>query len=407
MRLRDESASVYGSVIILRGLREPVLARMPDAFRRVVTAPDAKPLRHRVAGPGERDGWLTVAEALDAADRNVHQADPGLTDSELFGLHHRLGYDTLPVSLVIAGDRLSVKSWHAEFDGALKIELLHRLVDLACGLEDVPFPKPVALPVLRSAVKARAPLAVREALAFRAAHPTPTQPAPPPTDAQDLRRDVRLVSTRLDASILDRVRRAGDADATVNSKLIALVARTAGEVYRGSGDPVVLTPVHLGRWAGGRVAGNFLLNLRLGGVRSTTWTPAHVQRMVSAMQGRAGFGGFLWDLQWPLKARLRGRSAGEAVQGELTVQVSAVRSPRPFPAEAWVDGEPSVVFGSIGPYPAFFTLLWRIGDTVLLALEDETDRFASDEYLPRLERHLRAFAGEPLEAAPSPGGTRS
>lgn len=397
MRLRDENASAYSSIFILSGLRPEVLERVEDAFRHIVTAPDARIVRRRWKGTPGRGTHLTIEEAGRAAAGNVRLASQTLSDSELFGLHHRLGYDTLPVNLLISGDRLSVKTWHVDLDGAASVLLVHRLIDLACGLPDAPFPKPVPLPVVRGALRAWGPLAVRDALAFRRVHRTPTQAAPEPTGEQQLRLDVQLDSTRLDDHLVQQIRRVSRDDASVNSVLISAVADTASAIYEDEGDPAVSAPVHLARWAGGHVAGNFLLNLRLGGLRSTAWTPRHVQSLISHMQGRAGFGTFLWDLQWPLKARLRRRSAETAAQPELTVQISAVRSPRPFPAEAWISGEPLVSFGSVGPYPAFFTLLWRVGDSVLLSVQDETARFDTDRYLPELERRLAALVGRPGE----------
>lgn len=401
MRLRDENASAYSSIFILRELAPEVLARVPDALHRIVTSRDAKVLRRRWHESPGRRSHLSIREAGAVARAHVLTACPSMSDSELFGLHHRLGFDRLPVSLVIAGDRLSIKSWHLELDGEANLAFMHRLVDLACGLPDTPFPRAVRLPVLRGAVRASAPLAVKEALAYRRDHVTPMQSAPEPTDAQRLREAVHLDSAELDERVIAAVRRATDERTTVNSALIAAVAETAAEIHRGQGDPVVSVPVHLGKWAGGPVVGNFILNHRLGGLRSTRWHPCGVRDLLAEAQTRAGFGGFLWDLQWPLKARIRRRSAVAAAQPELTVQISAIRSPRPFPTQAWVSGRPNVVFGSIGPYPAFFTLLWRVGDAVVVAVEDETHAFDSSQYMSVLSRKLGDLIGVRAEPSPS------
>ncbi len=388
MRLRDEHTSAYASIFILSGLTPEVLSAIPEAFHRIVTAEDARMMRRRWKGSPGRRSHLTVEQAANAALANVHHVPATRSSSELFGVHHRSGFDRLPANLMISGDRLSMKTWHVDLDGAATLAFMHRLIDLACGASDTKFDRPVPLPVLRGAVHAFAPVAIREALRFRRDHVTPVQPAPQPTEAQHLRNDVHLESAELDEKLVDELRRATDHGITVNSALISAVAQTAAEIHRGPGDPVVLIPVHLGKWVGGHVVGNFVLNHRLGGLRSTAWHPRIVRDSLAEAQTRAGFGGFLWDLQWPLKARIRGRPAEAAAQPELTVQISAIRSPRPFPTQAWTTGRPRALFGSIGPYPAFFTLLWRVGDSVVLTFEDETDEFDSCRYVEVLERKL-------------------
>jgi hypothetical protein len=396
VRLRDEAASLYSSVFILHGLRPEVVERVPDAFRRLVAAPDARSLRRRWQGDaGSRH--LSPEEAVRVADRNVHRADPAMPTGDLLGMHHRLGFDVLPLSIVIAGDRVSIKTWHADLDGAAMLDLLHRLVELACGLPDAPFPARVRFPVLRAAVRSIAPVAIREALAVLRSREQRSEPAPAPTAEQRDRVGVQLRGARLEGPLVERIRRAGTGDASVNARLIALVAETLAAIQHDDADPAVLVPVHLGPWAGGRVAGNFIIDLRMSGLRSMAWTPEVVQRRIAEMQGRVGIGQYLWDLQWPLKARLRRRPTRAGSQGEFAVQISAIRSPRPFPAQAWLDGEPLMTFGTINPFPACYTMLWRCGDAVLLAFDEETGRFDADRFLPELERRIAAFVGAPDE----------
>lgn len=389
MRLRDMPHRDNSTVFLLGGLNPHVLHRLPGALETVISGARGAEWRVRVPTLRGQRRRLSVVAAGIAARHSTQELSATLSDAETIRASRKWGFHGLPVALTLSGDRAAVLVWHAIADASGALELVHRLMEAAAG---APSPEdrcaPTAFPLLRAALAA-GPRSLPELLRWRAAN----RPSPYIADGAPRATPGRFAHLRLASPTLAQVRatRGSSARATQNSRLADLVLSALKSVYRGTSDLPVKVPVDLrGHVAGGCVNGNFFVAEPIGGLLTADWSASMLSEQLAVMSSRVGVAALVVALQGFLRSQLTGRRR----RPSYSLNLSVIRSPRPFPASLFT-GPDAVRLGcgTRSPWPsAVLVIIWSAGHDVHLSLWDETglfevDRFP-DAFRDEIERRL-------------------
>ncbi len=386
MRLRDAQYAPYSVVFLLEGVAPAVRTAMPGALHELVRRNDVLRLRW----PAQRGGRSLhpVRSALLAAAGACTTFSPDMDAARLIAATYERGFVGLPIALAVSRDRVTVLISHAVGDGAIAMQLLHDLVDLACGIEPVADERPVARVPLVAAVRSAGPgafAALREHrpppafAALREHRPPPAFAAPEPGDLDERRLTARHASRVLSSDDLAAVTEARFPDGQRTSKnvqLATLFLAALRRVYTGERDMRVFIPVDLRHHVPDRrVTGNFVAVAPLGTL-AEDWTPGELAARLAAARTGLGVAALVMGMLHHLRTARR----PVAPSREYAISLPMIRSPRPFPESTWIDPTDIRLGGAtIGPWPsAVFAALWTVGGVVHLSVWDETGLFDLD-----------------------------
>ncbi len=376
MRLRDAQYSAYSVVFVLGGVTPATRTALPGALHDLVRRNESLHLRWpRRAGEGARH---SLQSALRTAADAVTTYAPELDDAQLIAAVAERGFSGIPISAATSGDRVVVMISHAIEDGAGALVLLHDLIDLAAGVQPVVDAVPIARHPLRTAVRAAGIGSFVALLGRHRERRLPIYQAPEPSVEQERRSTARFASRMLAGADLRQVTTASfpvveGGRTSQNTRIAALLLGTLQRVYRSDRDLRVFVPVDLRHHVKGRrVTGNFVSVAPVGALLDR-WNPAELTERLKIARSGIGVASLVMGILRHLRASLRPAMPWR----EYSISVSIVRSPRAFPAEAWIDPAAARLgAAAVGAWPsAVFVLIWTVGRTVHCSVWDETGLF--------------------------------
>jgi hypothetical protein len=369
MALRDLPFSGLVNVVLIGDLRPAVIDAIPAAFGRLATEG-----RIPSTSSADRSGW----------DTRVRYAPAESTDSELVRAALRAGFEGPSANVLIAGSRIAVALPHERYDGSGTLELVHRLLEAACGETPPAAARTAHLPLLHALRAVRARDVLDWVRRRRQARPGGPGRTPLPAREPGL---LHLVLTEADLRALKRRRGTVKGRATALTRVGGATVAALRAGYLGEDDIRIRVPVDLRHHVPGRtVRGNFVCGEPIGSLLGDGWDPALISARLAEL---AGGGGVVALAASALAAGVRRARAvvSRPSASEFFITISLVRSPRDFPSAAWTTAGPRLLACvSSGPAEqSVFAFAWLTGGDVHLSVWDSVGLFD----LGRAESALR------------------
>ncbi|MCU1404417.1 MAG: hypothetical protein JWQ43_720 [Glaciihabitans sp.] len=418
MYLREHLHDQLDMIAVLGPADPDVLALLPEAVRTHVLSTEGASLHRRATS---RYAWAraTMPQVERGIDEVITEVEPGLSTAEIGVAASHQGYATLPISILVSGDRIAMMFPHDLFDGTGGWEHIVWILERATGTlrtdDKTPLRRAVWTAVRHSKIDNREALLAAREKRRHAEVSTSTAPQYPAGIAQNPRlrktghRFVMLTPdqvTYLDRSVpaLADGTPSTAGRSTRGMKLTELVIGAFSAAVDPAADFRIRMGVDLRRYLpkGVRVLGPFSTAYPIGTLRTTDNSAGALTKRVSTiLNSKEPLAALIGDMLGLAKATVRhplGRPSGDGRRDTVEVTVSIVQSR--VPDEFWAEGAlPELAVVLLHPIQATSPIIQiaDVGGHSVVSIWDETGTVDIDVFEAAISNILaaRVLPGSP------------